>query len=112
MNLNQILAIILAVLGVLTISTAQLTDLFGAKLAHTIGALAGLISSILASVLAVITGNASMLKSVAALPGVDKVSINTQASAAVAAVAVDPQQPKVGATSAVDRPALQEIAKG
>lgn len=112
MNITVILALAIAILGVVTGATGQLTDLFGATLAHTLVSASGLVSSILGAILMALTGNASMLKTVAALPGVDRVSINTQASSAVAAVAVDPDQPKVGATSAQDRPALQEIAKG
>lgn len=111
MNLNQILAVSIAILGVLMASTAQLNDLLGTTVAHTIVSLAGLLNSIIASMLAVFTGNAGMLKSVAALPSVDRVQVNTQATPALAAVAVDPEQPKVGGT-AQNRAELEQIAKG
>ena len=50
-NLKQVIAITLAVLGVLMISTTQMTELFGPTAAKSIAAGAGFVNSILASVL-------------------------------------------------------------
>lgn len=114
MNLNgyQWFLIVVSVLSAVAGGSAQLTDLLGAGTAHTVVTLATFLNTMITAIMTPLVGNASMVKTVAALPGVDKVQINTNASAEVAAVAVDPDQPKVGATSAQDRPALQQIAKG
>jgi hypothetical protein len=112
MNLNVILAILIAILGVLMVSTVQLNDLFGPKLAHNIVSVSALLNSLIASILAVLSGNVAMMKNVAALPGVERVQVNAGASPAVASVAVDPSQPKVGGTTDQVQAALKEIAKG
>lgn len=66
----------------------------------------------LTAIMTPLVGNASMVKTVAALPGVERVWINTQATAAVAAVAIDPEQPKVGGSTPQAQTVLQDIAKG
>jgi hypothetical protein len=48
----------------------------------------------------------AMVNNVAAMPGVARISVNEQASPALAAVATDPAQPKVGPTSPDVRPTL------
>jgi hypothetical protein len=53
-----------------------------------------------------------MLKSVQAMPGVEPIRINAQASPSIAAVAVDPGQPNIGGTNAGVQEALKVIAKG
>lgn len=112
LNRNQLLAITIAVLSVTAASTAQLTDLFGAGVAKSIISAAGFLNGILSSVLAVITGQAGMVKDVAAMQGVEKISVNAQANSTLAAVAIDPSQPKVGGESAHTQSVLQETAKG
>jgi hypothetical protein len=72
MNLNVALAILIAVLGVLMASTAQLNDLFGPPLAHSIVSVAGLLNAIIASILAVLSGNVAMLKNVVASPALNE----------------------------------------
>jgi hypothetical protein len=100
MNLNfkQVLAILAAILGVLMVSTAQLTDLFGAGVAKTIGSGSGLLTLMINSVLAVVTGQAAMVKDVLAMPGVESVKVNAQANQTLAQIAVDPTQQKIEAT--------------
>jgi hypothetical protein len=44
-------------------------------------------------------GNASQISNVAALPGVDRISVNAKATDGIAAAAIDPEQPKIGATT-------------
>lgn len=97
MNLtrNQILAIVIAFLGVLMASTAQLTDLFGPGATKTIQSTAGILNSVLASVLAVITGQSGIIKDASAMPGVEKITVNSQANSTLATLAVDPAQSKI-----------------
>lgn len=114
MNLNgkQLIAISIAILGVLMVSTSQLTDLFGPTVTKSITAVAALLNSTLGATLAVITSQAGTVKDVAAMPGVEKIQINAQASQALASVAVDPNQPKVGGGTDQDQAVLRTIAKG
>jgi hypothetical protein len=92
MNLNgkQIIAIIAAVLSVLMISTAQLTDLFGAGVAKTIVSVAGLANTVINSVLAVITSQSAQVQSVLDMPGVSRIGVNADANKTLAAMAMDP----------------------
>jgi len=112
LNIKQILAIILAVLSVLSGSTAQLTDLLGVNEAKIVISVASLAMSVISSILAVLSSQGQLVKDVAAMPGVEKISVNTNATQALAAVATDPNQPKVGATDAGTRMVLQDTAKG
>lgn len=61
----QIFAIILATLGVLGVSTAQLTDLFGAQATKYIVSASSLFTSILSGWLAIITGQNYQIQAVA-----------------------------------------------
>ena len=100
MNLNgkQIISIIGAVLGVLMISTTQLTDLFGAGVAKTLVSIAGLVNTILSSVMAVLTSQGSTVKDVLAMPGVEKININADANKTLASLAIDPAVNKISPT--------------
>lgn len=98
LNRNQILAITIAILAVLMASTAQLTDLFGAGTAKAIISAAGLLNGMLSSILAVITGQAGMVKDVQAMQGVEKITVNAQANQTLAQIAVDPANLKIEAT--------------
>lgn len=114
MNLNgkQIIAIVGAVLAALMVSTTQLTDLFGPTVTKTIISTAGLIGLILNSITAAISGQASMVKEVAAMPGVEPIKINENANSTLAAIAVDPMQQNIGGTTPQVQTQLKEIAKG
>lgn len=112
LNRNQVIAIVITILAVLMASTAQLTELFGSTAARSIISAAGLLNGILSGVLAVITGQAGMVRDVAAMPGVEKIAVNTNANPTLAAVATDPLQPKVGGVTAQTQNALEAIAKG
>lgn len=114
MNLNtkQILAIALAVLSVLSGSTAQLTDLLGVEWAKVVISVASLAMSVISSVLAVLSSQNNLVKDVAAMPGVERIAVNPAANQVLAAIATDPQQPKVGATTPNVREVLKETAKG
>lgn len=113
MNLtrNQYIAIALAVLGVLAVSGTQLTDLFGATTAKTIATASSLVNTILASILAVLTGQAQQVKDVLAMPGVEKIDVNAKANSTLATIAVDPNVDKIApVTGAIDK--VMETAKG
>lgn len=114
MNLNakQILAIILAILSVFSGSAAQLTDLFGTGIAKILISASSLASTALSSVLAVLSSQGSLVRDVAAMPGVERINVNASASQALAAVATDPNQPKVGATTPEVREVLKDTVKG
>ena len=117
MNLTgkQWLAIAGAILSVLMVSTAQLTDLFGASTAKNIVSVAGLGNMILNSMLAAISGQGNLIKDVAAIQGDDgkpavRINVNANAPVALAAAAVDPNQPNIGAVNPQVRDALLATA--
>ncbi len=111
MNLtrNQVLAIVIAILGVLMASTAQLTELVGPNATKWIQSMAGISNSALAAILAVITGQSGIIKDAQAMPGVEKITVNAQASPMLATLAVDPVNQKIEATPQAIR-AVQETA--
>lgn len=97
MNLNskQVIAIVIAVLGVLIGSTAQLTDLFGPSTTKAVVSIASLANSVLSSILAVITSQGSTVKDVLAMKGVENIDVNRQANPTLAALAMDPTVDKI-----------------
>jgi hypothetical protein len=109
MNLTplQIIGIILAVNGALTGATAQLTDLFGAVVAKDIVSVASLGSAILGGIITSMSGQSSQIRNVMAMPGVEKISVNAQANAALATIAVDPTLAKIEATPAAEAAVTQ-----
>jgi len=113
MNLNgkQIISISIAVLGVLMVSTTQLTDLFGAGVAQKIVSLAALLNTGLGSVMAVISSTSQQFKDVSNTTGVEPLRVNAQASPQLAALAVDPKVDNIAPTRA-DMEAVEAIAKG
>lgn len=64
LNAKQILSIVMVVLGVMTASTAQLTDLFGPGTTKAIIGLAGMANSILAGILAIFNSQSSTIRDV------------------------------------------------
>lgn len=114
MNLTgkQILSIVAAVVSVLMLATTQLTDLFGASVARNVVSVAALANMIINSIMAALTGQSSLVRDVAAMPGVERISINAGANTTLAQAATDFAQPKIGATTPEVRSALVETAKG
>jgi hypothetical protein len=108
-NLNgkQVIAIIVAVLGVVMGSAAQLTDLFGAGNTKIIISVAGLLNSTLSAVLAIIMTQTAQVKDVLAMPGVERLDVNAKASPALAALAVDPAVNKIAPIPA----AIDQVTK-
>ena len=113
MNLtrNQVLAIVLAVLGVLAGSATQLTDLFGTNVAKTLVTASSLVQTVLASILAALTGQSAQVKDVLAMPGVEKITVNAAANQTLSAIAVDPKVDKISPAQG-DMTAVTETAKG
>ena len=109
MNLNgkQIISIVGAILSVLMISTAQLTDLFGPGVAKSIVSVAGLGNLVLQSIMTAITSQGSQVRDVLAMPGVQKIDVNAAANQTLAAIAIDPNVDKIAPTQA----ALQQVTQ-
>ncbi len=108
-NFNQALAISLVILGVLVASTSQLTDLFGPIVTKDIVSLASLLSSMLAGILGVYTGQSGQLKAVRDMPGIDKIIVNKDANTTLAQLAISPVENKIEA-SAKDTAAVTATA--
>jgi len=114
MNLTplQWIGIILAVNGALTGATAQLTDLFGPTIAKDIVSVASLASAILGGIITSMSGQAAQVKSVLAMPGVEKVTVNAQANQTLASMAVDPNVDKIAPTQAAMTDVTKTATKG
>ena len=97
---NQIIAIVMAILGVLVGSTAQLTDLLGPSTTKTVVSLASLANTMLSGIMVVLTGQAAQVKNVIAMPGVEHISVNAQANTTLSQLAVDPSVNKIAPTPA------------
>lgn len=91
----QWLGITLIVLGALTGSTAQLTTLFGATVTPIIVSASTLLMSILGGVVTFIGGQSSQLAAVQAMPGVEKIVVNSMANGTLATMTVDPTNNKI-----------------
>lgn len=111
LNRNQILAISIAILGVLMISTSQLTDLFGPTATKSIVSAASILNSILAGILTATNSQSGQVHDVLAMPGVEKIDVNAKANATLAAIAVDPNVDKIAPTPAAQA-AVTAIAQG
>ena len=100
----QILGILLVVNGALIGSTAQLTDIMGAHIAHIVVSTASVANSILGGVVTMFSGQASQIKSVLAMPGIESIKVNSQANQTLAQAAVsnDPAMAKIEATPAAE----------
>lgn len=100
-----------AISGLIT-GAALLQTLVGQDIALKIVAVLGIANIILSSVGATLSGQANLVRDVAAMPGVEKVTVNASANQVLAQVATDPVQPKVGAATPADRQIILETAKG
>ncbi len=109
---TQWVAFIIGAASFLGGSTAQLTTLFGANGAAYAASACAIVSGLAGVFLISTTGQSSVVQQVAAMPGVSRITVNEQATPALAAVATDPAQPKVGPASPDVRPALVATAKG
>lgn len=92
---------------------SQLADLaLSVAAVKAILAVATLGNGFLGGLVTMFGGQGNMVKTVAAMPGVERIAVNSDANATLAAVATDKDQPKVGAASSTSRAELTEIAKG
>jgi len=107
---KQIALIAAAILGALTTSTAQLTDLFGSEWAKYIISMAGLCSTILNIIIAAISGQYNLVRDVQDMKGVERIVVNDKANTTLASMAVDPAQTKIG-TKPGDELAVQKTAR-
>jgi hypothetical protein len=82
MNLTskQWFQIISGAISTLITSAALLTTLFGQDMTLKIVAVLGIINIVLSSIGAAVSGQANLVKDVAAMPGVEKITVNAQAS--------------------------------
>ena len=102
MTSKQWFQIISGINGGLITGAALLQTLFGQDLTIKIVAGLGIFGIILNSVGAALSGpdsQATQVKNVLAMPGVERIGVNAQATPELAAVAVDPKQPKIGAVT-------------
>src|SRR5882757_4934386 len=109
---KQWFQIVSGVIGGLITGAALLQTLFGQALTIQIVAGLGVANIILSSVGTALSGQGNLVKDVAAMPGVEKVLVNANATPTLAQVATDSTQPKVGATDPGTRMVLQDIVKG
>lgn len=110
----QWLGIILVINGALIGSTAQLTDLLGPNVVKIVVAICSIGNAVVGGLVSFMSGQGSLTKTVAGFTGDDgrpavRVGVNANAGSALAAVAVDPAQPNIGAVTPAARETL--IAK-
>ncbi len=96
--------------GLIT-GAALLNPLFGTAVSLKIVAGLGIANILLNSVSTALTGQAQLVKDVAAMPGVEKISVNEKANPTLAAVAIDPAVDKVAPTR-IDMDIVSQTARG
>ena len=117
LTLTQKLGISIAMLGFVAGSATQLTDIFSPLgsiaplIVKEIVTLSGFVSGVLGIVLSFISGQANILKTVQAMPGVESITVNEKANQTLAALAVDPSQAKIDVVPSAAA-AVTQIAKG
>lgn len=108
---NQWIAIIILALGLISGATGQMTDIFGVGAAKSIASAASFLSSFVAGIQVILGGQGTQVKDVLAMPGVEKISVNGQANAALATLAVDPTVDKIAPTPAAESAVSATAAK-
>ena len=101
----QWILFLIAINGAIGGSAAQLTDLFGPVVAHYIITIATFGNTLISAIMAPLSGQGAQIRSVLAMPGVEKISVNGQANSVLATMAVDPAANKIAPTPA----AVQEV---
>lgn len=110
---NQWFAIGILLCTVVTGGTANLNDLVGPGTTKIMVSLCTLVTGFLAGIQIILGGQAQQVKDVAAMAGVEKITVNASATPTLASVATDAAQPKIGAVNPETRQILQEtVAKG
>lgn len=112
MNWKVILGTMSSINGGLITGAALLQTLIGQDLTIKVVAGLGIAQIVIGAVGGQLSTQGNLIKDVAAMPGVEKITVNPNANQTLAAAAVDPTQTKVGATSPDVRSTLIETAKG
>lgn len=107
----QWLGIVVLMNGVIIGGGSQLTDLVGPNITHKLVSIAGLGNMFLGGLVTMFSGQGTQVRNVAAMPGVEAITVNKLANAALASIAVDPAQLKVEATPQAQA-AVNATAKG
>jgi hypothetical protein len=108
---TQWVAFIIGAASFLGGATGQLTTLFGANGAAYVASACALVAGLAGVFLMATTGQVASIKQVAAFDDVEKVNIKESAHPAIAKVAVDAAQPKIGSATPETRAVLLESAK-
>lgn len=109
MTTIQKIALSIAALGFLAASSTQLTDIFAPfgsiapVIVKEIVSVSTFVSGALGVALTFMTGQASQVTTVQAMPGVEKIIVNEKASAVLATLAVDPKQDKIESTPQAEK---------
>jgi len=111
-NPKLILNILSSINGGLITGAALFNPLVGQDVSLKVISVLGICQIIVSAINSNLSTQAATVKEVAAMPGVERIAVNTQANPTLAAVATDANQPKVGAVSPDARAILQNIAKG
>lgn len=108
---KQWFAIISGFVSSMITGAALLNPLFGETLALKIVAVLGITNLALNSVQTAVTGQAALIKDVANMAGVEKITVNEKANPTLASVAVDPTVDKVAPTRQ-DMDTVSQTARG
>jgi hypothetical protein len=109
LTLQQQLTISAGIVGAATSAFGALNSIMTPTQALIGTVLLGFTSACLGVIGTVVSGIGSQINNVAALPGVERISVNAKATDGIAAAALNPEQSKVGPTTPDVRAAL--IAK-
>ena len=113
MNLSgkQWIGIIGVILNTLMTSTALFTKIWGPDIASLIVMALGTVNTMFSGIGIVLASQINTVKDVLAMPGIEHVSVNSQATVGLAAMAVDPTVNKIAPTRAAMSD-ITESAKG
>jgi hypothetical protein len=117
LTLPQKLGLAIALLGFLATASTQLTDIlspFGSVapvIVKEVVSISSVLSGALGIFLATVTSQSSAVKAVQDMQGVTSIRVNALANPTLAALAVDPANPKIDAVPGAAA-AVAKIAKG
>ena len=108
MNLSgkQWVGIIGVILNTLMTSTALFTKLWGADVASMVIMGVGTVNTMFSGIGVILASQTNTVRDVLAMPGVEHISVNSQANGTLAAMAVNPDIDKIAPT----RAAMDDIA--
>jgi hypothetical protein len=102
MNLSgkQWIGIVGVILNTLMTSTAVFTKIWGPDTASLIVMVLGMINTMFSGIGVILASQLNTVKDVLAMPGIEHVSVNSQATDGLAAMAIDPAINKIAPTRA------------